>query len=39
LGTVAFDPVIGCDDPDTARLRARANLARQRARGQDRGLD
>ena len=39
LGTVAFDPVIGCEDPDTARLRAQAILARQRARGQDRGLD
>jgi hypothetical protein len=39
LGTVAFDPVIGCEDPETARLRAQAILARQRARGQERGLD
>ena len=39
LGTVAFDPVIGCEDPETARLRAHAILARQRARGTERGLD
>ena len=39
LGTVAFDPVIGCEDPETARLRAQAILARQRARGTERGLD
>ena len=39
LGTAAFDPTIGCEDPETAQLRARAILARQRARGQDRGLD
>src|SRR6202022_2274936 len=39
LGTVAFDPVIGCEDPSTARLRAEAILARQRARGRDRGID
>ena len=29
----------GCEDPETARLRAEAILARQRARGQERGLD
>jgi len=39
LGTAAFDPTLGCEDPETAQLRARAILARQRARGQDRGLD
>jgi type IV secretory pathway TraG/TraD family ATPase VirD4 len=39
LPTATFDPVLGCEDPDTARLRSEAILARQRARGQDRGLD
>ncbi|MBJ7596325.1 MAG: TraM recognition domain-containing protein [Candidatus Dormibacteraeota bacterium] len=39
LGTCAFDPVIGCQDPEAARLRAEAILARQRARGRDRGID
>ena len=39
LGTAAFDPVAGCEDPDMARLRAEAILARQRARAQERGLD
>ena len=39
LGPAAFDPVSGCDDPETARLRSEAILARQRARAQERGLD
>ena len=39
LGSAAFDPVAGCEDPEVARLRAEAILARQRARGSDRGLD
>jgi type IV secretion system protein VirD4 len=39
LGTATFDPVIGCENPETARLRAEAILARQRARAQERGLD
>ena len=39
LPTAAFDPSLRCEDPDTARLRAEAICARQRARGQDRGLD
>jgi len=39
LGSCGFDPVIGCADPEAARLRAEAILARQRARGRDRGID
>jgi hypothetical protein len=39
LGTATFDPVAGCADPEVARLRAEAILARQRARLRDRGLD
>ena len=39
LPTAAFDPTLGCEDPDAARLSAQAMLAQQRARGRDRGLD
>ena len=39
LPTAAYDPTVGCEDPDAARLAAQAVMAQQRARGRDRGLD
>ena len=39
LPTAAYDPTLGCEDPDAARLSAQAVMAQQRARGRDRGLD
>lgn len=39
LPTAAYDPTLGCEDPDAARLIAQAVMAQQRARGRDRGLD